>query len=525
MTRTSAANDTPPDGLSVEQFMPFRDLIEEWCGLHFDDTQRGSLSASVKTRMHQLGLTQPDEYYERLRAGVPHLIEAELRNLIDLVTVTETCFFRDPFQFRLLRHHILPALLAEGSTDGAAGSKRVLRVWSAGCSSGEEAYSVALTLWDMGLYLAYPDWTFEVIGTDLNTRALDAARRGVYSARAVRNVEPGYLQRYFRREGAHFHLNDEIKGCVRFEYANLMQASLRPPAMALQNIVFCKNVAIYFRPEGTLRLVRGLHQALADGGYLLLGHSESLWQMAEGLALVEHEGAFCYRKVSADDAGDRNVRSKPSPADPNANRVRRPSRTPGGRTAGGTVSAAVVPLLSTAPPAATIPEVAPAEYAGCLEAFRAGDLTAAEAVLEDLLRSCPTFVPAHLLLGGVYAHRGRYDDATGMAERVLLLSDLEPRAHLLLGMIAARHGRVDEALRSFRRTLYLDDSLALAHFWLGNVYRDRGDLVRACREYQNVVRNWERHPLELTEEFALDLTAEQLVEFCRATLSQLRFNG
>jgi uncharacterized protein HemY len=96
-----------------------------------------------------------------------------------------------------------------------------------------------------------------------------------------------------------------------------------------------------------------------------------------------------------------------------------------------------------------------------------------------------------------------------------------PRAHLLLGMIAARRQQLDEALKSLRRALYLDESLALAHFWLANLYRDRGDVVRACHEYQNVVLDWERHTFELTEEFASDLSAEQLVEFCSDSLQRL----
>ena len=169
------------------------------------------------------------------------------------------------------------------------------------------------------------------------------------------------------------------------------------------------------------------------------------------------------------------------------------------------------------------PRVATAgQYERCLRAFRAGEWKEAETSLDALIRSTPTFLPAHLLLGGVYAHRGRYEEAREQAERVLLLSDLEPRAHLLLGMIAARRGRLDEALQALRRVLYLDDSLALAHFWLGNLYRDRGDIERACHEYQNVIRDWDRHTLDLTEEFASDLSAEQLVNFCKSSLQRLR---
>ncbi len=487
-----------PAVLPVEHFVRFRDLIEERCGLHFDESQRASLSASVKARMQQLGLVKIDDYYERLRGKVAHLMEAEFRNLINLVSVTETCFFRDPSQFRLLRHHILPALLAERGA-------RTLRIWSAGCSSGEEAYSIALTLWDMGLYLAYPSWTFEIVGTDLNTKVLDTARRGVYSARALRNVEGDWLQRYFRREGAHFHLNDEIKRSVRFEHGNLTQTLTPQPSGDPQDIVFCKNVAIYFRSDVTRRLVRGLHEVLVDGGYLLLGHSESLWQMADGFALVEHERAYCYRKVV----------SHPEVARPRGVERSRPARSRPARPAIHQSSPVPVPVPMPG-------EAVSGQYGLCLERFRAGDWTGAETSLKGLIQSCPTFVPAYLLLGGVYAHRGRYDEAVGQAESVRRLSELEPRAHLLLGMIAARQGRQDEALQSLRRALYLDDSLALAHFWLGNLYRDRGDIARACHEYQNVVRDWERHTLDLTEEFASDLSAEQLVGFCSDSLQRLQ---
>jgi chemotaxis protein methyltransferase CheR len=162
------------------------------------------------------------------------------------------------------------------------------------------------------------------------------------------------------------------------------------------------------------------------------------------------------------------------------------------------------------------------QYDSCLAAFRAGDWDAAESALNALVASCPTFAPALLLLGGVYAHRGRFDDAMQQAQAVLKVSDLEARAHLLVGMIAERRGRPDDALQSLRRALYLDDSLALAHFWLGNLYRERGDVARARQEYENVVRDWERHTLQLTEEFASDLTAEQLVGFCRDTLDRLQ---
>jgi chemotaxis protein methyltransferase CheR len=351
----------------------------------------------------------------------------------------------------------------------------------------------------MGVYQACPDWTIEIVGTDLNSKAIEKARRGVYTARAVRNVEGRLLDDHFVRDGKMFTLSDAIKKRVKFEFGNLTQTPM--PSTGPQDVVFCKNVAIYFRAEVTRKLVDGLHDTLAPDGYLLLGHAESLWQLSDGFTLVEHEKAFCYRKSS-------HVARSVSPERAGIERAAADSSADA-------QTAQVRPKANTAVNAVT-------QYDRCLAAFRAGEWDAVESALSALVASCPTFVPGLLLLGGFYVHRGRFDDAMGQAETVLKVSDLEPRAHLLLGMVAARRQRYDEALQSLRRALYLDDSLALGHFWLGNLYRERGDLARACHEYENVVRDWERHTLQLTEEFASDLTAEQLVGFCTDTLERLQ---
>jgi chemotaxis protein methyltransferase CheR len=429
--------------------------------------------------MEQLGLVDEREYFDRLRGAAPTFVETELRNLLNLVTITETCFFRDVSQFRLLRERIIPTLISERSPRGV-GPKRI-RIWSAGCSSGEEAYSIAITLDSLGIYATFPDWSIEIVGTDLNTEALEKARRGVYAARAVRNVEGRLLDQYFVPDGKGFALCDAIKNRVSFEFGNLVQTPM--PTTGPQDIVFCKNVAIYFSSDVTRKLIEGLRATLAPGGYLLLGHAESLWQMSDGFTVIEHERMFAYRK-----SFDQAVRLPPKVKQPKSAALGDPN----------------------------------VQYDSCLAAFRAGEWDAAESGLGALVTACPTFVPGILLLGGLYAHRGRFDDAMAQAQSVLEVSALEPRAHLLLGMIAARRERPDDALQSLRRALYLDDSLALGHFWLGNLYRERGDVARACQEYENVVRDWERQTLQLTEEFASDLTAEQLVGFCSDTLERLQ---
>jgi chemotaxis protein methyltransferase CheR len=448
----------------------------------------------VAVRMQQLGIVSEDEYYERLRGDASRIVEAELRSLLNLVTVTETCFFRDASQFRLFRELIIPGLMAERSP----GSK--IRIWSAGCSSGEEAYSIAITLDDMALYRANSQ-PFEIMGTDVNSAVLEKARLGEYSARAVRNVEPRLLDRYFQSDGKTFQLSEQVRNRVAFEFGNLAQTPM--PSTGPQDVIFCKNVSIYFRPDVTEKLVRGLRDTLAPGGYLLLGHAESLWQMTDEFEVVELDRAFCYRKAE----GPRSSTFQGS-----SSKFERRTPEPGTRTREpGTLEPGIAgDAVETS-----------ARYDLCLAAFRAGDWASAETGLSSLISACPTFVPAHLLLGGVYTHRSRFDEAVAQAQSVLRLTDLEPRAHLLLGMIAARRQHIEDALHSLRRALYLDDSLALAHFWLGNLYRERGDVAKAYHEYENVVSDWEHHTFTLTEEFASDLTAEQLVEFCRDSLKRL----
>ena len=451
--------------------------------------------------MEQLGLVREDEYLDRVRGAASGTLEAELRNLLNLVTVTETCFFRDPSQFQLLRAHILPTLMTARSARADGAHK--LRIWSAGCSTGEEAYSIAITLDQMGMFQTRSDWSIDILGTDLNTAVIEKARRAVYTARAVRNLERRTLDHYFVREGKAFTLNEAIRKRVTFEFGNITQTPM--PSTGLQDIVFCKNVGIYFRAEITRRLIERLYDTLTPDGYLLLGHAESLWQMSEGFTLIEHDRAFCYRK-SGSTVGPRRDTTSFTPAN-----LSQP--------------APLTPRALDFSPAATLAANDTGGIAGyefCVAAFRAGKWDIAESALTVMIASCPTYVPALLLLGGVYVHRGRFDDAIAQADAVLKISDLEPRAHLLFGMIAARQGRDAEALQALRRTLYLDDSLALAHFWLGNLYRERGDLARACHEYENVVRAWEHHTLQLTEEFASDLTVEQLVQFCSDAVGRLR---
>lgn len=465
------------------------DLIEARCGLDVGDARRSLLDASLRTRMGALGVDAVDGYLARL-CGTDGA--AEMNALINGITITETQFFRDPSQFDLLRH-VVRTLLAEREPLG----QRRLRICSAGCASGEEPYSIALTWRGMGLAVTHPEWTAEIVGIDVNTEILAAADRAVYSPRAVRNVDEDCLRRNFVPVGSNFRLDPAVAGAVRFEHGSVTDE--RALGSNRYDVILCKNVAIYFRKEMTRRLVRRLHEALTPGGYLLLGHSESLWQMEEGLELVEHDGLFCYRKPSQG---------------PVATRVERASPT--GPTS------ALAGYAEPLPDAGFDEEERSLRYDECLGLLRSGECERALRETEPLVDAHGAFVPGHLLLAGIHVHLGRYAQASACARRVLDLAPLEPKAHLLLGMIAARAGRADEAVDALRRALALDDSLALAYFWLGNLFRDQGDVVGACAQYARAVAMHDSGALQFTEQFAADLRPAQVVDFCRDALERLK---
>src|SRR4051794_16227001 len=213
----------------------------------------------------------------------------ERQALLDEVTIPETHFFRNPPQIRALRQHVLPELLRQ------AGSKRRLRIWSAGCSTGEVPYTVAMLVRE--LLPASVGWDVRIIATDISTRALAAAARGRYSERAFVMTDPIDRQRFFYvdTESRSHVVRDEVRELVEFRHHNLV-ADPPPFDDGEVDLVLCRNVTIYFDRDTTKRLMQRLHGCLREGGYLFLGHAETLWQVTEDFTLVPLGDAFVYRR-------------------------------------------------------------------------------------------------------------------------------------------------------------------------------------------------------------------------------------
>jgi len=269
--------DMMPREISRREFMQFQQLIYQESGIWLSEAKTSLLTGRLSKRLRVLGLKRFYEYYERVTAD-----PEERWTMLDVITTNETHFFREPAHFQFLEERVLPAWQAAAI---AGQRSRTVRVWSAGCSTGQEAYSLAMILLDH--LPPSRNWSIEILATDLSRRALSIAQQGVWSAEKSREIPPRYLRAYMLRGvGAN---EGKIKAApairvIRFMRLNLNDAGLSGPGQF--DLVFCRNVLIYFDVESRRRVMDRLARHLTPDGFLFLGHAETLSSACPSLQCI-----------------------------------------------------------------------------------------------------------------------------------------------------------------------------------------------------------------------------------------------
>lgn len=276
--------------LDHEEFRLLRDFIYHYCGLFFSDESKYLLEKRLNKRLADLRLNSFRDYYYQLRYGQDR--EAELASAIDLLTTNETYFFREDFQLKTFTEEVLPEIIYKKERQG----DRQLRIWSAGCSSGEEPYTLAMLLLDKPLLR---DWKIDIIGTDISHRVLTTAREGLYGQNSFRSTDASYRNRYFRQVDQKWQIDDRVKELVTISHLNLFDLN-RVALLGDMDAIFCRNVIIYFDLDAKKRVIHSLHQRLVSGGYLLLGHSESLMNISTDFKLRHFTNDMLYQKPDPD---------------------------------------------------------------------------------------------------------------------------------------------------------------------------------------------------------------------------------
>ena len=273
--------------LSEDVFRLIRDIIKEYCGLYFDDSSLYLIEKRLSRRVKSHNLNDFRDYYRFIRYDKN--TEEELSAIMDILTVNETYFFREQNQLRAFSEEILEELKV------TLKDRKTLRIWSAGCSTGEEPYTITMLVNEED---SFNGWNIEVHGSDINQRVLQTARKGTYTKNSFRTTEPYFLKKYFSEERGAFTIDDRIKKHVNFSYLNLLDP-VKTRFMGKMDVIFCRNVLIYFDNESRRRVIENFYDRLVDGGYLLLGHAESLINISTAFKLKHLKNDMVYQKPYA----------------------------------------------------------------------------------------------------------------------------------------------------------------------------------------------------------------------------------
>jgi chemotaxis protein methyltransferase CheR len=463
-------------------------------GLHFPEARWHELERGLVSAAHISGFPDVPSYAQWLLSAP--LTQEQIGALARYLTVGETYFFRDKRVFDLLRGQILPELITK-----RRGAARHLRIWSAGCCTGEEAYSIAILL--SQLMPDWDEWLLTILATDINPHFLHKAVEGHYGEWSFRDV-PSYIKdRYFTcTQVGRFEIVSSIKQRVKFTVLNLASESY--PALTnntnAMDIIFCRNVLMYFSPEQAKKAVRNLYNSLAEGGWLIVGAGESSQSLFSDFTAIQFPDLLLYQKNS-----QKNFQKSQLPLSPPM-----PQTVP-------------LPRKSSERPANTSETVNASETkqplpsrSECKTLYEQGHYALAEAEARLFLSEYPHDVVVLSLMARIYANQGKLDEALVWCERAIAVNRLNAGSYYLLATIQEERGEVNEAMKALRRALYLEPDFVLAHFALGSLSRRQGKQSEADKHFANMLWLLSSYQQEDVLPESDGLTAGKLMEMMRS---------
>ncbi len=433
------------------QWTRLSQLIGRSMGLNFPLQGRDSLQSGLTDATREFGFADAAECIDWLLSAP--LNPSQLQVLASHLTVGETYFFREKQTMEALASHVLPRMI-----QARRGREQRLRIWSAGCCTGEEPYSLAILLQQ-----CLPDWKawdVRIVATDINPRFLKKAAEGIFGEWSFRNEPTGFKERHFSRtQDGRLAIAPEIKQMVTIAYLNLAEAPFPSKVIGTEaiDLILCRNVLMYFTPPQVRRVVGNFHRVLAEDGWLVVSPSEASKTLYPQFASVNFPGAILFQKGQAmPPAGS----ALPAPA----------------------------PVME---PVAPVPEEASPEP-------REGP---------------PADAEPFPLLARAFADQGELDEALACCDQWIAASKLDPAAHYVRGMILAERGVPLEARSSLQRSVYLHPDFTMAHFALGNLARSLGNTREAARHFANTLHLLGECPAEELLPESDGLTAGRLAQF------------
>jgi chemotaxis protein methyltransferase CheR len=470
-------------------------------GFHFTKKRWNELYPKMAAAMIDFGFEDISEFIEWLLSSSPTQKQIEI--LASHLTVGETYFFRERRAFEILEQAMLPGLI-----DARRRTEKRLRFWSAGCSTGEEPYSIAILL--DKLIPDLRDWNITILATDINTAALRKADEGIYSDWSFRDAPPFFKDKYFERvNGNRYLLRPDIRKMVTFSYLNLSE-DVYP---ALQNntnamdVIFCRNVLMYFAPEHVKRAAERFYRSLVDNGWLIVSPVETSQIHYTSFATVRIQDSTFYKKDTHKIKPDRKIAQYiekeivpyPLPLE----KVKRRKSVKPSHTA---------PYDAAGKPKQSVPT--PLEEASIL--YRKGFYREAEERLSVLISNGSSSQEMLVLYTKILANQGKLEDAFHWCKKAVSAEKFNPQLHYLLAIILEEQKKVEEAKASLKKALYLDPDFVLAHFALANISQRGGKIAEAQKHFGNTTEILSKYkPDEILPE-SEGITAGRLSEMIGA---------
>jgi len=493
---------------------PFHEFILAKCGLLFENEREETLAKGILSRMTARGISHDHDYHSLLAKDLD-----EFTALVNLLTINETYFFREPAHLQIVAERLAPDLLPTAANSGGK-----VRFLSAGCSTGEEAYSIAMTLIEK-YGSAAPD-LFSIIGVDIDSQVVARAEAGLFGKASFRGFSEERLRRFFDRVAADtFKIRDEVKRLVTFAIVNL-RSTPYPETMRMLDVIFYRNVSIYFPPAVQQEIFGNLAGTLNDNGYLFLSASETIFHNIGILSLLEIDRTFLYRKGTILNIGDRRLTPRTPPAPARTAPSRRSAPSTGGGKQPPPARHLPLPIGTAKAPHPAPPLTADSPkllFDSALTHARGKEYGTALEEIDLLLGQCPDLTKAYMLKASILINLNRLEAATAVCDRALELDQWCLEGYLLRGIIARVAGQEEQALHHFKRSLYIDSSCRLAHFHVAGLHTSRQERDVARREYEIVTKLLDKgnFPDAGMTFFPLSFQPEQIVTLCRHNLAKL----
>lgn len=494
----------------------FVELIAKQTGIEIRAQNYGSLGDNIFSRVKELNLLSPQAYYDLLSQFTPEG-EEEWQKFVCLMTNRESYFFRDKGQFSLLRNTILPELIRRNQRT------KSIRICSAGCSTGQEPYSIAILLKELIPDFDY--WNLTILGVDINRESLAQGQKAFYNTWSFRQVEEDIKTRYFKNSAGYYQLDDDIRKLVKFHQVNLVRDGLPRLDAELHDMDFiiCRNVFIYFTDMAIGQVVEKFYNTLKPNGYLITGHAELANHHVKAFQTKLFSESVIYQRRSgqfshiSDHIGvKQQVKPEKSAFEILAEQLQKnqtqnqpislPTITPikplnfGNQVKTNEVKTAV---NSANPEEELLKEVE--------QLIKNKSYHLAQKKLEQILQKFPKHFKSAYLMAELEANLGKYDSAQKWCEIALHINSFAPNPYHLLAHIAEEKGSLEEAKQALKKVIYLDPNSVAAYVNLANLYQREGDLQRTKKMKQSALKILQGLPEDTVIPELGNISAQELI--------------